>query len=435
MKTLIIKCGALGDVLRTTSILRAIDGEIYWITEETALPILKNNKFIKQIITIDNKEEIEKLKQIEFDLILSLDDEEEPCKLASEFKTKKLTGLYFDKDKITYTEDSAHWNDIGLKSKFGKQKADELKAKNTMTFQEHLFKMIGKQFHNHWYIFPIKPKDIKENIIGIETTTADRWPMKQWQKFNELTPLLEKKGYKIKQFVYRENMADYFNDINECKLVITGDTFAMHIALALRKDVIGLFGPTSAPEIHDYHRMIKITTNMPCKCCYKKECDIKPNCMDQIEVQEVFDAVDKFINSKFAGENPRAGGIVINKKDPKKILLIDVEHNGIAFAKGKAEDCEQIEEAAVREVEEETCLKGLNIIKKLGIFHRKPLVLKDKIFSRPVHMFLMDYDESSDIKQVEPQIKPVWINIENASELFYFNEDREFFDSIKDKLN
>src|SRR5437764_15441887 len=41
MKVLIIKLGATGDVVRTTPLLRQLDGLVSWITAENNLPLLE----------------------------------------------------------------------------------------------------------------------------------------------------------------------------------------------------------------------------------------------------------------------------------------------------------------------------------------------------------------------------------------------------------
>ncbi len=38
-KTLIIKTGASGDVVRTTSLLPALEGEVFWLTAAYNLPL------------------------------------------------------------------------------------------------------------------------------------------------------------------------------------------------------------------------------------------------------------------------------------------------------------------------------------------------------------------------------------------------------------
>lgn len=53
-------------------------------------------------------------------------------------------------------------------------------------------------------------------------------------------------------------LADYFDDINRASFVVAGDTLAMHVGLALRKEVVALFTCTSPDEIHGYGRLTKL---------------------------------------------------------------------------------------------------------------------------------------------------------------------------------
>jgi len=292
MKILIIKTGAQGDVLRTTAVLHLFKNElVYWLTKENAVPLLQNNPYIKHIIAYSNKNI---LLGINFDLILSLDDEEEYCKLASEIKTKKLTGAYYDykENKRKYTEDSSSWFDMGVISKYGIETANKLKKQNKLTYQEHLFRMLNKHFNNEPYILNItKPNNLPKVIVGIEKRSGNRWPMKQWEKYNELISLLKNDGYEIKVLEERPNLKYYIEDINNCGLIITGDTLAMHIALALNKRVIALFGPTPAEEIASYNKLIKIKVKTDCYCCYRRDSENKEKCIDSIPVEDVYEAV------------------------------------------------------------------------------------------------------------------------------------------------
>lgn len=288
MKTLIIKTGAQGDVLRTTTILNILKNqEIHWLTKENAMPLLENNPYIKEIIPSNNKNS---LKNREFDLILSLDDEIEMCKLASEIKTKKLIGAYYNNKRI-YTEDSSSWFDMGVISKHGIEKANQLKKTNKLSYQQHLFKMLNKEFKKEPYIFNVKPKNIPKIIIGIEKRAGKVWPMKQWSKYEQLAELLKKDGYQVIFFKERPTLKEYINNINNCGLIITGDTLAMHIALALNKKVIALFGPTPAEEIETYNKMTKIKVKTDCYCCYRKDEENRANCIDAISLEEVYKAV------------------------------------------------------------------------------------------------------------------------------------------------
>jgi len=50
MKTLICKKGALGDVVRTTILLRELEGEIYWLSQKSAEPLLRSKKIKKDTL-------------------------------------------------------------------------------------------------------------------------------------------------------------------------------------------------------------------------------------------------------------------------------------------------------------------------------------------------------------------------------------------------
>ena len=79
--------------------------------------------------------------------------------------------------------------------------------------------------------------------------------------------------------------------VDHCDVVVTGDTLAMHIALARKKRAVVVFGPTSAPEIELYGLGEKVIPDMGCLSCYKTSCDFVPNCMDLISTDMMEAAV------------------------------------------------------------------------------------------------------------------------------------------------
>ncbi len=73
--------------------------------------------------------------------------------------------------------------------------------------------------------------------------------------------------------------------------MVTGDTTALHLAIGLKKKVVALFGPTCAQEIELYGRGEKILSPVSCAPCYRRKCDIAPNCMEAITAEEVFQKI------------------------------------------------------------------------------------------------------------------------------------------------
>ena len=97
MNILILKTGALGDVVRTSFIAQALkykyghlNPKVYWITDRKARILFLNNPYVDSVICSD---EINKFKEKFFDLVISLEEEERLCKYVSSIRKRKLIQL------------------------------------------------------------------------------------------------------------------------------------------------------------------------------------------------------------------------------------------------------------------------------------------------------------------------------------------------------
>jgi len=332
MEILIIKLGAMGDVLRTTSILKAlkekyIDVNISWITKEESIELLKNNKYIDDLYTYE-KLRIDDLKNNSYDLIISLDDDKEICQIVVKLKKEKLVGAYFDNGKCEYTEDSSPWFAMGLISKYGKERADELKARNKKTYQEILFSILElKNSKKYLPILTLEQKYIDfaiafaarngiikgDTVIGINTGAGGRWQDKKLS-IKETVELInglnwEEKDVKILLFGGSDeggrnnniinlvknkiincgcnnSLMEFASLVNLCNIIVTSDSLAMHIGIALKKKILAFFYPTSAKEIELYGSGIKIIGKGNSYCSYETKSKDPPT----------WD-IDKFITS------------------------------------------------------------------------------------------------------------------------------------------
>ena len=79
--------------------------------------------------------------------------------------------------------------------------------------------------------------------------------------------------------------------VDACDVVVTGDTLALHVAIARGVPTVVLFGPTSLHEIDVFERGEKLAADLPCLCCYLPDCDVSPNCMESLAVERVHAAV------------------------------------------------------------------------------------------------------------------------------------------------
>lgn len=337
MNILIIKLAAIGDVIRTTSILPGLrekfpNSSIAWVTKKESFDILKNNGIIEKIFLIDagNSDEI---KNAEYDLIINLDDDYDACKLASGLSRKKIIGAYLKSGNIAYTEDSSLWFDMGLMSKFGKEKADKLKAENKKTYQEIMYQILGLNYKKQEPILILdknslkfgnefkKNNGIKNNdiVIGINTGAGGRWQDKKLS-IKETAELADKlnneikdaklilfggpeekeRNNKIKDLVKTEiidaktdnSLLEFASLVNLCDILVTSDSLAMHIATALKKKIVAFFYVTSSTEIELYGRGIKVLGKGKSFCSYEPKCKYPP----KWNMGEFVDAVKKLLN-------------------------------------------------------------------------------------------------------------------------------------------
>jgi heptosyltransferase-2 len=287
-KILIIKIGALGDVLRTTPLLRVLPGHVTWITSAKAAPLLRDNPYIDRLHCMEDPADAW-IGQ-EYDLVINLEDDMASAKIASDVRKTVIAGACLGEGGITYSESASEWFDMSLISRFGREKADQLKMRNRKTYQDLVFAMIGRPFRREEYVLNMYlSTSVEPGLVGLEARAGDVWPMKRWNKYEELAERLEAAGFKIKIFRQRERLADYADDINACEYVVCGDTLAMHLGLALRKKVAAIFTCTAPHEICDYGRMIRVVSPLYTTYFYRR--DFVPEAADAIPTDAVFQAV------------------------------------------------------------------------------------------------------------------------------------------------
>lgn len=85
--------------------------------------------------------------------------------------------------------------------------------------------------------------------------------------------------------------------IEKMSLLVTNDTGAMHMAIALKTKTVSIFCPTSpggVGPIQDLQLHRVVYKDKPCSPCVTKKC-MRPFCMDMIQVDEVYDAAKEIL--------------------------------------------------------------------------------------------------------------------------------------------
>jgi heptosyltransferase-2 len=210
---------------------------------------------------------------------------------------------------------------------------DDLKQSNQRSYQDIMCSILGLPPHGLKYVLELTDKEIKEGrrylaelgintgkkIIGIHTGGGGRWLLKQWREegfiglITELTkelndsveiilfggPLERELNKRIMRSVSGSvhntgcdnGVRTFASMIDCCSVVLSGDSLAMHIALARGRRVVVLFGPTSHTEIELFGLGEKVVPDLGCLACYKTSCEVSPNCMESITIDMVKAAV------------------------------------------------------------------------------------------------------------------------------------------------
>ena len=338
-RVLIIKLDATGDVLRTTSLLRPLHAampgsHVTWITLREAVDVLRPNKLIDEVVPV-GVEALLLLQTQPFDVVINPDASIVSSRLATLARAPDKRGFVVDESGhlAPLNDEARRWYEMGLN--------DELKKKNRQTYQSILLAIAGLPASEHPIIWEITEGEAafarnfatrsniapgKQLIIGLNTGAGGRWRWKKWtaEGYVELINAIVRAYPDAHILLYggpeeRERneelsrqaplhltdtgtsntLREFAALIDLCDVLVTGDTMALHIASALEKRVVALFGPTSAAEIELYDRGSKITPhNMPCLGCYLSDCDVRPACMERIAADQVMLALAEQITAR-----------------------------------------------------------------------------------------------------------------------------------------
>jgi len=287
MEVLIIKTGATGDVVRTTPLLRRIDGRVTWLTEAKNAVLLQGLGSFRRCLSW---EERHLSRDASYDLVINLEDSLEVGLYLNTLEFKQLFGAYVGSgSKLRYTEDSRRWFDLSLISSYGKEQADKLKFQNRHTYQELIFDGLGFGFSGETYLLP---EPIETGLSGDVAIAADAgpvWPMKKWAYYDELKRQLENQGLTVNVLPKRSSLLEHLSDVRSHRCLVGGDSLPMHFALGTGTRCVSLFTCTSPWEIYNYGIQKKIISPLLEEFFYQRGYDDRAT--TAISVDEVFGAV------------------------------------------------------------------------------------------------------------------------------------------------
>ena len=317
---LIIKLGAIGDVIRTTPLLHKLkathpSAKIWWLTlTPEILPSIVDEPLgfsLKNIVS---------LRSLHFDLLYNLDKDREACALAEQISATSKKGFRL-KDGIISPIDGA------AESKYLTGVFDDLSQANSRSYPQEIFEICGFSFGGERYVLdrPEKPSTAwkinkRKRVVGLNTGCGGRWTSRLWDDKNwiSLARTLRKKGYEVvllggeqehskNQKLARATKAKYFGHfplqqfielVDQCDLVVTGVTMAMHITIGLGKKIVLFNNIFNKHEFELYGLGTIVEPDKPCRCYYQPSCtNAQYRCMEHMPVKSVVDACERLLRS------------------------------------------------------------------------------------------------------------------------------------------
>lgn len=321
-RILIIKLGAIGDVIRTTPLVvkyRQLypDCHITWLTHT---PDILPAKQINTILKFDFASVYAVQNQI-FDIAINLDKEPEACALLKDVKATEKYGYIWKNHHIdAATPNAEHKLITGF--------FDNISKENTRHYMDEIFEICHQPFNDEPYLLDVdatlaeKWTSLKKlangkKIIGLNTGCGKRWTTRLWPneywieligklKQNEYYPVLlggeaedENNRFLEKTsgafYPGHFSLKEFIALTSNCDLVVTQVSMMMHIVTALKLPLVLMNNIFNKHEFYLYNNGVIVGPTSGCDCYYGNTCKRERSCMYDISVEMIEEQIYKLL--------------------------------------------------------------------------------------------------------------------------------------------
>jgi heptosyltransferase II len=284
---------SLGDILRTTVILHLFPPDQYhvtWLVDQKGIPLLRGNPHIHRLLSI-NAFTPHLLLSEWFDIVVNFEKEPAICAVSDRIPAWRRYG--FRLDPQSHSAVAYDHSDEALSFTID----SSAKRKKAKSWSEILYEMLGHKYTGQPYLLGYTPKAEIRYDVGLNHLIGKKFPLKRWPEthWESLHDKLSAQ-YSVDWQQGNNDIDDYIEWIAGCRVLVTNDSLGLHIALALGKPVVALFGPTIATEVEG-DRLIKILPplNWDCIPCMESFCPKAEPCIVHISVESVQKAVSALL--------------------------------------------------------------------------------------------------------------------------------------------
>lgn len=332
-RVLVIKLGALGDVVRTGALLPGLNrlcGEpphVTWLTSSAAKDLVVRMPGVDRVLVFGG-EAVNQLNTERFDTVICLDKEAGPCSIAMSVPADRRLGIGLSRYGTPFplNEAADYYFQLGLDN-------EEKFHRNRKSYPQLMYEALGLDYEGERYELELTDADREgaerrwhgfatrgiKKWIGINPGAGNVFAYKAWREEgyvnlvreiatrrkdvafillggSDEAHLIERikgqlAGLPVHLGGTNNTLGEFAALIDRCDVLVCGDTLAMHLAIARRRRVVAIFGPTCEQEIDLFGLGEKIKTPIECSPCYRRSCDKSPTCQDLIPESAVLEAV------------------------------------------------------------------------------------------------------------------------------------------------
>jgi len=288
-KILILRFGAIGDVVHTTALYRSLKNhdqemEIHYVSFKTPSLLIENDPDLQKVHILEGKTYkhlinlAKELRKEKFDAFINLQPSIK-TKIFSLILGAKKTLTYKKTFKLHAVENfwqtaKPLFKDITLPDEIKIYLQEEAKEKAKSLIQTDK-KIIGfnigansarqgrKYPLEHWQVLA---KEFIEKYNCKIVLTGSKEDAEEVEKLLEISP-------EIVSFCGKLSLMESAALLQRCDLVISGDTGPLHIATAVGTKVIGLYGSMPILRTGPYGKKhIELKSDMECIPCNRRKC-------------------------------------------------------------------------------------------------------------------------------------------------------------------
>ena len=334
-RLLIIHLGAMGAVVRSTALLAAIHrkfpaAHLTWVTQAPMHLLLMNHPLIDRVLTTSLEDQLA-LRALEFDAAFVVDKSLAASGLLRSTSADLVFGFVADARTGGIAPATAHAEELWRLGLDDHQKFFVNKKTENQLIHEALD--LGPYLRDDYDLRLSREEEFEaqarhrlwslrsdQPVIGFNTGCGPLMPAKKWtvdfhrqviekllaqghrnlvllggpedRERNEAIGL----GLPVIQSETSRGVRDGLQSLAACDLIVTGDSFGLHLGISMKKFMIAWFGPSCAHEIELYGRGVKLMTEASCSPCWKRHCAKDKMCYDQIQIRTIEEALAEGFN-------------------------------------------------------------------------------------------------------------------------------------------